>query len=132
MSLATGMMLFEVSLVQLKEFNFYAQVLPANEQIKVGAESGDNTRFANAKKQKEMAGSFPTPAYTAYDGGKNSGDISFYWVFYLVATVYWMNAYCIYNRYVQKYLPIGRRQAPSNWGVLGRIFSSNQRFESAV
>ena len=100
MSIATGMMLFEVSLVQLKEFNFYAEVLPANEQIKVGAEAGDSTRFANTKKMKEMAGTFPKPEYTSYDGGKNSGDISFYWFFYLFATAYWINAYCIYNRYV--------------------------------
>ena len=48
----------------------------------------------------------------------------------MLALIYWINAYCIYNKYVQKYLPEERRQAPSNWGILGKIFSSNQRFES--
>ena len=65
------------------------------------------------------------PKYTAIDGGKDSGELSFYWCFYLVALIYWINAYCIYNKYVQKYLPAERRMPPSNWGVLGKIFSSN-------
>ena len=47
--------------------------------------------------------------YIAVDGGKDSGDLSFYCFFFLAALIYWINAYYTYNRYVQKFIPLERR-----------------------